>query len=128
MTIQDQVQDLMQDVLGSAPSPKRRRLDSNSPPSFGRNDTNATNTTDDNQSTDTANGYAFEEESAADNSNSQTPRERDQPPTTTDSRLLGVNYQPHMTLKGHKRGVAAVRFSPNGKWIASCCEQCAPSP
>jgi WD40 repeat protein len=54
-------------------------------------------------------------------SNSQTPRERDQ--QTDDSRPLGVHYKPYMTLRGHKRGVAAVRFSPNGKWIASCCEE-----
>ncbi|USW56145.1 Putative WD40/YVTN repeat-like-containing domain superfamily [Septoria linicola] len=31
-----------------------------------------------------------------------------------------LNYVPHMTLRGHKRGVAAVKFSPDGKWIASC--------
>jgi len=33
-----------------------------------------------------------------------------------------LNYVPHMTLRGHKRGVAAVKFSPDGKWIASCCK------
>jgi COMPASS component SWD3 len=32
-----------------------------------------------------------------------------------------LNYVPYMTLRGHKRGVAAVKFSPDGKWIASCC-------
>ncbi|KAK5138032.1 hypothetical protein LTR08_005829 [Meristemomyces frigidus] len=31
-----------------------------------------------------------------------------------------LNYAPHMTLRGHKRGVAAVKFSPDGRWIASC--------
>lgn len=34
-----------------------------------------------------------------------------------------LNYVPYMTLRGHKRGVAAVKFSPDGKWIASCCEE-----
>ena len=34
-----------------------------------------------------------------------------------------LNYVPYMTLRGHKRGVAAVRFSPDGKWIASCCKK-----
>ena len=29
-------------------------------------------------------------------------------------------YVEHMTLKGHRRGVAAVKISPDGKWIASC--------
>jgi len=32
-----------------------------------------------------------------------------------------LNYVPHMILRGHKRGVAAVKFSPDGRWIASCC-------
>ncbi|CAK1367329.1 unnamed protein product [Cercospora beticola] len=31
-----------------------------------------------------------------------------------------LNYVLHMTLRGHKRGVAAAKFSPDGKWIASC--------
>ena len=31
-------------------------------------------------------------------------------------------YKQKMVLKGHKRGVAAVRFSPNGRLIASCCK------
>ncbi len=32
-----------------------------------------------------------------------------------------LNYKPYMTLRGHKRGVAAVKYSPDGRWIASCC-------
>lgn len=32
-----------------------------------------------------------------------------------------LNYMPHMTLHGHRRGVAGVKFSPDGEWIASCC-------
>lgn len=122
MSIADQVQGLMDDILKPDPSPKRRRLDSDSPQSSDQNDHNPDHDT----AEDGDNGYAFEEESdTADQptaSSSQTPRERDQ--QTDDSRPLGVNYKPYMTLRGHKRGVAAVRFSPNGKWIASCCEQC----
>lgn len=120
MSIADQVQGLMDDVLGPEPSPKRRRLDSNSPQSSFDNDQKL----DLNTPTDAENGYAFEEESDTGEqpmaSNSQTPRERDQ--QTDDSRPFGVHYKPYMTLRGHKRGVAAVRFSPNGKWVASCCE------
>lgn len=33
-----------------------------------------------------------------------------------------LNYVPYMTLRGHKRGISAVKFSPDGKWIASCCK------
>ena len=29
-------------------------------------------------------------------------------------------YKEKMVLRGHKRGVAAVKFSPDGRWIASC--------
>jgi hypothetical protein len=119
MSIADQVQGLMDDILRPEPLPKRRRLDSDSPQSSDENDHKPLHST-----ADADNGYAFEEESdMADQptaSNSQTPRERDQ--QTDDSRPLGVHYKPYMTLRGHKRGVAAVRFSPNGKWIASCCE------
>lgn len=35
-----------------------------------------------------------------------------------------VFYGPKLILRGHKRGVAAVKFSPDGKWIASCCKNC----
>ncbi|THW94391.1 WD40 repeat protein [Aureobasidium pullulans] len=121
MSIADQVQDLMEDVLGPERSPKRRRLSSDSPQSYEEND----NKPDTEPATDAENGYAFEDESdgaeRALDSNSQTPRDRDQ---TTDSRPAGIHYKPYMTLKGHKRGVAAVRFSPNGKWIASCSADC----
>ena len=33
-----------------------------------------------------------------------------------------LSYKQKLVLKGHKRGVAAVRFSPDGLLIASCCE------
>ena len=35
---------------------------------------------------------------------------------------LYVRYKQKMVLKGHRRGVAAVRFSPDGLLIASCCK------
>jgi hypothetical protein len=121
MSIADQVQGLMDDILKPEPSPKRRRHDYDSPPSSEENDHRPDHET----APDADNGYAFEEESDTLDqptaSNSQTPRERDH--QTDGSRPLGVHYKPYMTLRGHKRGVAAVRFSPNGKWIASCCER-----
>ncbi|KAI9824860.1 MAG: WD domain protein [Thelocarpon impressellum] len=30
------------------------------------------------------------------------------------------DYRPALILRGHKKGVSAVRFSPDGRWIASC--------
>ena len=35
-----------------------------------------------------------------------------------------LDYALQYTLKGHKRGVASVKFSPDGKWIASCSADC----
>lgn len=35
-----------------------------------------------------------------------------------------LDYALQYTLKGHKRGVAGVKFSPDGKWIASCSADC----
>ena len=33
-----------------------------------------------------------------------------------------VNYTEKLVLRGHRRGVAAVKFSPDGRCIASCCQ------
>ena len=33
-----------------------------------------------------------------------------------------LQYKEKMVLAGHRRGVAAVRFSPDGRLIASCCK------
>jgi WD40 repeat protein len=41
---------------------------------------------------------------------------------TAAERPTRLEYALHMTLKGHKRGVAAVKWSPDGRWIASCCK------
>ncbi len=32
-----------------------------------------------------------------------------------------MHYKPRLVLKGHKKGVAAVKISPDGQYIASCC-------
>ena len=33
-----------------------------------------------------------------------------------------VQYKQRLILRGHRKGVACVRFSPDGNWIASCCQ------
>ena len=33
-----------------------------------------------------------------------------------------MNYTEKLVLRGHRRGVAAVKFSPDGRCIASCCQ------
>jgi len=35
-----------------------------------------------------------------------------------------LDYKLHMTLRGHRRGVAGVKYSPDGKWIASASADC----
>ncbi|KAK5012145.1 WD domain protein, partial [Cryomyces antarcticus] len=42
-------------------------------------------------------------------------------PSTKPSALY---YEPKLILRGHKRGVSAVKFSPDGRWIASCSADC----
>ncbi|KAK4574155.1 WD domain protein [Recurvomyces mirabilis] len=65
--------------------------------------------------------YAYDEEMP---SELQSPEEQEQEGAVAKrprlERPRELNYIPHMTLRGHKRGVAAVKYSPDGKWIASC--------
>ncbi len=42
--------------------------------------------------------------------------------TPSKKKASFVRYKQKMVLRGHRRGVAAVRFSPNGRLIASCCQ------
>ena len=74
--------------------------------------------------------YAYDEDSPSDVENSfHTPREEHDGDEEAGVKRRRVEQQPtrlnyvlHMTLRGHKRGVAAAKFSPDGRWIASCCK------
>ncbi|KAL9037235.1 MAG: hypothetical protein Q9214_005788, partial [Letrouitia sp. 1 TL-2023] len=53
------------------------------------------------------------------------PREPTRSPSPLASHRREAIYIPYklkMVLKGHRRGVAAVKFSPDGRLIASCCK------
>lgn len=41
-------------------------------------------------------------------------------PSPPKHKPLKLNYKQKFILKGHKKGVSQVRFSPDGRWIASC--------
>lgn len=34
---------------------------------------------------------------------------------------IKIQYKAKLILRGHRKGVSAVKFSPDGRWIASCC-------
>ena len=53
-------------------------------------------------------------------SSTATPR-----PATPIPLLREAEYVPYrekLVMRGHRRGVASVRFSPDGRMVASCCE------
>lgn len=108
--------------LESSPDPperssKRRRISDPDTPQYGSaHDANLS--------------YAYDDDLASDAENAlQTPDHTSDDEATTSKRRRverprRLHYVPHMTLRGHKRHVAAVKFSPDGKWIASCCKSC----
>lgn len=56
-----------------------------------------------------------------DGSSTPTPRNRT-PISFKPKEAVFLPYKLRTVLQGHKRGVAAVRFSPDGRMIASCCK------
>ena len=43
-------------------------------------------------------------------------------PIPSPRKAVYFPYAEKLVLRGHRRGVASVRFSPDGRMIASCCE------
>lgn len=78
---------------------------------------------------DAALAYAYDDDLTSDAENAfATPDqgsddEGSRPKRRRFERPRRLHYVPYLTLRGHKRGIAAVKFSPDGKWIASCCEE-----
>jgi hypothetical protein len=98
-------------------SPKRKRSDSDAtPPQYD-------GAADDNGAA--ALQYSYEDEMPSElQSPAAEQEEQDGAVPAKKPRLerpRRLNYVPYMTLRGHKRGVAAVKYSPDGRWIASCC-------
>lgn len=108
--------------LESSPEPPRRS------PKRKRSASNGYDAEDYDAAADAQLSYAYDEDLTSDAENAfQTPDhvsedEAAQPKRRKIERPRRLNYVPHMTLRGHKRGVAAVKFSPDGRWIASACK------
>lgn len=66
-------------------------------------------------------GRAYHGHNSSRSSSPETPRSsRDSPvPPPAAHRPLKLNYKQKFILKGHRKGVSQVRFSPDGRWIAS---------
>lgn len=68
--------------------------------------------------------FAYEDDNDGTPDELRSSAGEETPPDTSLERPRKLDYALQYTLKGHKRGVAGVKFSPDGKWIASCSADC----
>jgi COMPASS component SWD3 len=64
--------------------------------------------------------HTYHGHSRSRSSSAETPRSsRASPAPSPVYKPLNLNYKQKFILKGHKKGISQVRFSPDGRWIAS---------
>lgn len=113
-------------------SPKRKRSESLEPASAYHSAASTPYPAQDGASEHFA--FAYEDENDGDIQTPEIPEElRSSAEGTPEAgankrkvveRPRTLDYTLQYTLKGHKRGVAGVKFSPDGKWVASCSADC----
>jgi COMPASS component SWD3 len=65
--------------------------------------------------------HTYHGRSRSRSSSAGTPRSsQSPPPVASPHKPLKINYKLKYILKGHSKGISQVRFSPDGRWIASC--------